>query len=455
MQTATRAGVPIDAPFTTVGLTNVRTRIVGNRTGFAADALVLTVRFARGVGTRFASSANRLGTVTTALGWFVIAFIPTGFYFGYGLGWTELVVAAWAALVALGLGSLYLLGTTSLVIDLRATTPRVVVGDSASAEIAVRNPSRTRLLGARVEIPVGNGLVALAVPSLSRDGRFSHSFPLPTTHRGVVSIGPVRSIRADPLGLLRRELAWTGTTDVFVHPKTVSIRSMSTGFIHDLEGNPTRDLSAGDMAFHALREYQPGDERRSIHWKSTARTGRHMVRQFEETRRSHLLVALSLASADYLTDEEFEMAVSVTASLGARAIRDTRDVTVVVSESTPDFAIRKTFATRPLSTVTPTRLLDDLAVVDRAPSALGITDVARVTADSVFGVSIAFLVCGSPVTVAQLRSASIKYPVGVEVVAIVCDPGHVPAVRKVAGLTVFTIGFLDDLRKSLARSAAT
>ena len=97
----------------------------------------------------------------------------------------------------------------------------------------------------------------------------------------------------------------------------------------------------------------PGDERRYIHWKSTAKTGTYMVRQFEETRRSHLVIALSLANADYANDEEFELAVSVAGSLGVRAIQDARTVSVVASEKTPDFAARKVLAVQSLSTLTP------------------------------------------------------------------------------------------------------
>jgi hypothetical protein len=44
--------------------------------------------------------------------------------------------------------------------------------------------------------------------------------------------------------------------------------------------------------------------------------------------------------------------------------------------------------------------------------------------------------------------------VGVEVVAIVCDPDSIPGLRRVAGLSVLTIGYLEDLQRSLARSAA-
>jgi hypothetical protein len=239
-----------------------------------------------------------------------------------------------------------------------------------------------------------------------------------------------------------------------VHPKTIAIPSTSTGFVHDLEGSPTRDLTNSDVSFHALREYQAGDERRYIHWKSTAKTGRYMVRQFEETRRSHIVIAQSLARSDYATDEEFEMGVSVTGSLGVRAIRDARDISVVVSETTPDFAKRKVLEVRPLSTITRTRLLDDLSVVASAETALKITDVARVAAEQIAGISVAFLVCGSGATPAELRSASTKFPIGVEVVAIVCDPDSIPGLRRVAGLSVLTIGYLEDLQRSLARSAA-
>jgi uncharacterized protein (DUF58 family) len=261
-------------------------------------------------------------------------------------------------------------------------------------------------------------------------------------------------VRADPIGLVRRELVWTGTAELFIHPRTIGIPSMSAGLVRDLEGTPTRDLSNADIAFHALREYQPGDERRNIHWKSTAKTGTYMVRQFEQTRRSHIVIALSLSSADYATDDEFEMAVSVAGSLGSRAIREIREVSVVVSEKTPEFAVRKVFAVRSLSTRSRERLLDELAVVESAETAIAITDIARVAGNEVAGVSVAFLICGSSTTPAELRAASTKFPAGVEVIAVVCDPDAAPKLRTAPGLSVLTIGYLEDLPKSLARVVA-
>jgi uncharacterized protein (DUF58 family) len=455
-RTTTHTASRSDSQFatTTEGLTNARTRIVGTRTGFLADAVVGVFR----VGTIAAGGLRRLGSrissVVTPLGWTMLVVVPTAFVFGYLLHWVELVAVAWAGLVLILIAIVYLVGRNALVIQLRVAHSRVVVGDAAFGEVVVENPRARRVLGATVEIPVGAGLATVTTPSLRRNGTFRHEFAIPTLRRGIVAVGPVRTIRADPIGLVRRELVWTGATELFVHPRTIAIPSTSTGFVHDLEGNPTRDLTNSDVSFHALREYQPGDERRYIHWKSTAKTGTYMVRQFEETRRSHLVIALSLAKSDYASDSEFEMAVSVTGSLGVRAIRDARNVSVVVSETTPDFAKRKLLAVRPLSTLTRARLLDDLAVVDSGETALAITDVSRVAAEQVAGISVAFLVCGSGATPAELRAASTKFPLGVEVVAIVCDPDSIPGLRKMAGLSVLTIGYLEDLQKSLARSAA-
>lgn len=435
-------------------LTNARARIVGERDGFLADAIVWVVRTSATAGRAVATLARRISAVVTALGWSMLLLALVALTAGYVFGWVEAVVAGWTALVLLVVASGYLIGRTAYDVGLSLPANRVVVGDRAPGEVAVRNTLRRGLPGVRVEVPVGQGLAEFAAPPLAAGEEHSDVFVVPTTRRGIVPIGPVRTVRADPIGLLRREVVWAESLDLFVHPRTIAIPSMSTGFVRDLEGSPTRDLTASDIAFHALREYVPGDERRYIHWKSTAKTGSYMVRQFEETRRSHLLVALSLSAADYATEDEFELAVSVTGSLGVRAMQDSRTVSVVASAETPDFAKRMVFSARRLSTVNRGRLLDDLSGVETAESALRLPELAQVASDGSAGISIAFLICGSTPSAAQLRAAAGHFPLGVDVVAIVCDEGAVPSMRRVADLSVLTIGYLEDLQRSLAKRLA-
>lgn len=432
----------------------MRTRLVGARTGVLAESIILVVRIIALVSGVVARVARRVAAVITPLGWVMLGVVPVAFIWGYRLGWIELVAVAWGALVVALVAVLYLIGRSPLRVQLSLPHSRVTVGDPAFAHVNVVNPASRRVFGVAIEVPVGDGLAEIAVPGLRGGASHDHELTIPTSRRGVVALGPARTVRADPVGMVRREVVWTDTVELVVHPRTVGVPSTSTGLIRDLEGAPTRDLTVSDVSFHALREYQTGDERRYIHWKSTAKTGRYMVRQFEETRRSHLVVALSLATSDYASEEEFELAVSVAGSLGVRAIRDGRTVSVVVSTITPEFAKRKVLTVRPLATHLPARLLDDLAVVDVATSALNMRDISRVVADDVAGISVAFLVCGSRTTPVELRAAAHAFPVGVEVVAIVCDPDAVPGFRRIAGLSVLTIGYLEDLRVALARTAA-
>ena len=98
------------------------------------------------------------------------------------------------------------------------------------------------------------------------------------------------------------------------------------GFVRDLDGEESTKRTASDLSFHTLREYVPGDDRRFIHWKSTARNGTLQVREFLQTHRSLVAVVLSGSSADYhwaarrndhallkmrSADDEFEVAVEL------------------------------------------------------------------------------------------------------------------------------------------------
>ena len=80
--------------------------------------------------------------------------------------------------------------------------------------------------------------------------------------------------------------------------------------------------------------------------------------------------------------------------------------------------------------------------------------LAKVAADTTPDLSVAFLVCGSSATTAQLRHAGTMFRAGVEVVVVRCVAGESPGLRRVGEMSILTIGYLDDLRSSLARSRA-
>ncbi|ANJ27565.1 DUF58 domain-containing protein [Agromyces aureus] len=415
-----------------------------------------------------------VGSVVTARGWAVILGAVAAFAVGSAFGWRESLVLGWGLALVACAASVWLLGRGASTIGLSLPTPRVVVGEPAQARLVAENPGHRRWGGVKLEVPVGRQVMEWVLPGLARGAAFDRSFRVPTDRRGVVSVGPARTVRADPLGLMRREIVWSEVAELHVHPRTVAIAALSSGFIRDLEGSPTRDLTASDIAFHALREYLPGDDRRFIHWKSSAKTGTFMVRQFEETRRSRLLVVLDLDPSAYIDDAEFELAVSAAASVGARAIRDARTVSFVVSGARPAHgqvaaagsgvryatAARGTSTRGPLGrvrelpTVTRDRLLDSLCLIERDEHAAMISDVAPAAAEALPGVSLAFLVTGTARGTAPLRAAASRLPMGVDAIGVQCSPEGDASARTVAGLTVFGIGYLEDLRAMLARTAS-
>ena len=394
------------------------------------------------------------GTVRPA-GALVVVAATAGLVLGMVFGWVEWMVAGTAALVLLAMSVPFLFGARAYDVDLSLAHERIVAGQGVEGEIVVRNHGRRIALPGRLDIPVGRGLVEFGVPLLRPGHTVAQPLEIPALPRGIVRVGPVTTVRSDPLGLLRREHAFPDQHELYVHPRTVGLPSTSAGLIRDLEGNPTRRLVNADMSFHAIREYAPGDAQRQVHWKSTAKTGRLMVRQFEESRRSRMAVVLATAQQEYSDADEFELAVSAAASLGLRAVRDARDLDIVIGSEIPRVVRGRLRAIQHIPTVAPRPMLDGFSAVNRLENTMNIEDICRLTSEANERLSIAFVVVGSLVPLVRLRQAALTFPLDTTVVAVMCDEHAHPRMQSLSGISVLTIGTIEDLAGLLLRGAAS
>ncbi|GAA3751249.1 DUF58 domain-containing protein [Microbacterium kribbense] len=391
-----------------------------------------------------ARSAVRAGARETArvirpVTWVLIAVTAGLWIAGELLGWWELVVAAVVLSVILVVCALMLIGRTAYEIGLDLTRDRVVVGERAVGALTLTNAGGRAIRPSRVVLPVGAGRGVFDVPRLGAEQSVEELFAIPTSRRGVLPVGPVSVVRGDPLGLFERVARRDEPVDLFVHPKTVTFGGQTLGFMRDLDGLPTADLAPDDVSFHALREYQPGDDLRHVHWRSTARTGQMMVRQYEQTRRSHFVIGLSTLAADYRVPDEFELAISVAGSLGLRALRDSRQVDVHVPGRT-------------LPAATGKRLLDSLAALGHSRARDGrVEDLAGAVAAAVPLASVVVLVCGSSVDAARLRAACARLPFGTRVLAVRAQDGAAPAMNRIGDASVVTVGALEQVAPALAK----
>ncbi len=386
--------------------------------------------------------ARRALSVVRPVAWVLVVAAVVLWIVGLQAGWWELVIAAVVLTTVIALSLLFLIGRSSYDVGLDLTRTRVIVGERAVGALTLANTGRRAILPSRVVLPVGAGRGEFEVGRLAPGQSEEELFAIPTQRRSVLAVGPVSVVRGDPLGLFERVHRRDEPVDLYVHPRTVTFDGQSLGFLRDLEGLPANDLSRDDISFHALREYTPGDDLRHVHWRSTARTGTVMVRQYEETRRSHFVIALSCNRAEFATDEEFELAISAAGSLGLRALRDSQRVEVRVQA-------------RELPASTGKQFLDSLSGLEPSrPRDGGIADLAGVVAATLPLASIVVLVTGSAVDATRLREACARLPYGARTLVIVAESGATPSLRRIGDADVLTLGALEQFpaaaRKVLA-----
>jgi hypothetical protein len=446
---STDSAASAGAPSSTTQMTSARR---GRR---IVRAVVWGTRVSRSIGAALTSAAAWSARTVRPAGVLVVVAATVGLSMGIAFGWVEWMVAGALAVLLLAMCIPFLFGARSYEVELVLAHERVVAGSGVTGEIIVRNDGRRVALPGRLDIPVGAGLVEIGVPLLRPGHALAEPLEIPALRRGILRVGPATTVRSDPIGLLRREHAFQDVHELFVHPRTVAIPSTSAGLIRDLEGNPTRRLVDSDMSFHAIREYAPGDSRRQVHWKSTAKTGRLMVRQYEESRRSRMAVVLSVAQAEYADADEFELAVSSAASLGLRAVHDAREVDIVTGAEIPRVVRGRLRAIRHIPAASRRTMLDGFSGVELLENTMAIADVCRLAAEANERLSIAFVVVGSRVPLGGLRQAALGFPADTAVVAVVCDERAHPRMRTLSGLTVLTVGTLEDLSGLLVRGATS
>ena len=357
-----------------------------------------------------------VGAVTTT-GWAVITLVIVGLALAVAFQWVEALACALAGVVALVLAAMRVAWRPPHVVSIRVPNERIVAGQTAVGEISVRNERARSVRSGIIELPIGTGTGEFVVPPLGAHETWDEMFLISSRHRGLINVGPARAVRSDALLL-------------HVHPRTVRVPFDATGFQLDVEGVSTGKLSSSDVSFHALRDYEPGDDRRAVHWQSTARLGKLIVRQYEETHRSHHVIVLD-TSRDAWDHDTFETAVSVAGSLGLANLRESRPVSLTTTEGWLPSGVAM-------------RMLDALSEV----KARSFGDLSRRVREAVAqrpGVSALTLIVGPNVTDIEAAHLARLAPIDVPVSIIRIGAEGVRARRDLGRGVLLDCSTLDDL----------
>lgn len=269
--------------------------------------------------TRMGLAALLAGAAALALGWW--------------LGWLAFELVGIGLLVLVLVGLVAVVRPSRMEIDRAIQPARVPKGEPAIALLTFANRGR-RTIGMTVaNQPFGEIQVRTVIPRLRRGERGIRTYRLPTRHRGIFDVGPVQVIRRDPFELFRVSREYGQVERIWVYPRILRLHTLPTGQTRNLEG-PSSDMSPqGNITFHRLRDYVTGDDLRLVHWRSSARVGKLVVRHNVDTSLPYTVVLLDQRPGRY-TEASFEAAIDVAASVLVTSAADKAPVELRQTDAT-------------------------------------------------------------------------------------------------------------------------
>ncbi len=165
-------------------------------------------------------------------------------------------------------------------------------------------------------------------------GRYIYTFP----RRGRTRFAGFRLATRYPFGLFVKSGVIEGHGEVVVLPPVDPIEAPPSGESQTAGDRPVSRLGHGSTP-SGLREYRPGDEPRTIHWRRSAALDELVVRELDRDDRDRVLVALPTvfpagAESRPRFEERFEAAVRRAASLAAHYLERGYEVELRTSGGT-------------------------------------------------------------------------------------------------------------------------
>lgn len=260
-------------------------------------------------------------------------------------------------------------------------------------EIQISNPSRHARLGLRLDEEGPDHTASCRIDCLPARGSVSWRRQVIPPRRGRHAWGALRASSGYPFGLVERRQLLTAEETATVLPCLGWLhRGRFLRHLRDLSVQPRqvhlrqkpRPHPAAQAEFHGLRSYRSSDSPRLIHWRTSARRGELMVREFEDEPSDNLLVVVDPSlptESDYCgvpLREQFEEMVSLIASICWEWCRR-RDDRLIVATATAEPLVLDGLT----GPVHARRILECLAVLDCSPGPVDEAVIGRLQAQRV------------------------------------------------------------------------
>lgn len=201
-------------------------------------------------------------------------------------------------------------------------------GDRVTVDVTIRNASWLPVPWLELHEALPVQLIAppfhREVVSLGPQERRTVRYTLNCRRRGYYPIGPLTMQTGDLLGIERQSLARAEPNYMTVYPRVVPLHKLGLPTRSPLVALPARAPLFEDPArVMGVRDYQPGDSPRRIHWTATASTGRLLVKQYQPAIARETLICLDMDQNAYERGQRYtatELAVVAAASIASHVV---------------------------------------------------------------------------------------------------------------------------------------
>jgi uncharacterized protein (DUF58 family) len=179
--------------------------------------------------------------------------------------------------------------------------------------------------------------VDVFVPAVAANNAVTFDYEITVHRRGVYEFDPIRLATRVPFGFFKQRRELPVPTRVLVYPEVRELEHLSL-FDRQLDQRFTQTRAGLGSEVIGIRAYQTGDSPRHIHWRSVARTGRLISKEFVEETQQGLALVLDLFRHPYPPTESkhtpFEWSIKLAASIGDYAWRKGYPIHVVADDTT-------------------------------------------------------------------------------------------------------------------------
>lgn len=204
----------------------------------------------------------------------------------------------------------------------RVTPARLEPGTRGSVRITLHNSGAGRVSALELTEPATDDLttgLTCLLPPLRRGRSAQVDYPLRATRRGRFELGPPLIRIGDPFGLWQEYRVLPARTQVLVVPAVVPLSGMpSSRGTRSAAADRARSGAMGGDPDVGVRQYQYGDDIRTVHWRASARSEDLMVRLAEPVSHGGATIVLDHRAAALRgagPTSSLETAVGLTASI--------------------------------------------------------------------------------------------------------------------------------------------